>query len=106
MKAIPTTVLAALIVKLREQAKRYNPALESAPVAILWTDEKREWEAVLPQIKQHLPELFSLGAYAPDQRVGPGVWLRMVADRQAGVARTSPPPPLSAPHGPRTSPLV
>lgn len=84
MKAIPTTVLAALIGKLREQAKRYNPALESAPIAIIWTDEKREWEAVLPQIKQQLPELFSLGAYAPDQRIGPGLWLRMVADRQAG----------------------
>lgn len=84
MKAIPTTVLAALIGKLREQAKRYNPALESAPIAVLWTDEKREWEAVLPQIKQQLPELFSLGAYAPDQRIGPGVWLRMVADRQVG----------------------
>lgn len=74
----------ALLVRLREQSKRFNPALESAPVAILWTDEKREWEAVLPKIKEALPELFSLGAYAPDERTGPGVWLRMVADRQAG----------------------
>lgn len=74
------TVLEALTARLKEQARRFNPALEAAPVAILWTDEKREWEAVLPQIKAALPELFSLGAYAPDERTGPGVWLRMVAD--------------------------
>ena len=77
------TVLTALIARIKEQAKRFNPALESAPVAILWTDERREWESVLPKIKEALPELFSLGAYAPDDRSGPGVWLRMVADGHA-----------------------
>ena len=84
MTAKPTTVLAALIARLKDQAKRFNPTLESAPVAILWTDEKREWESVLPRIKEALPELFSLGDYAPDERTGPGVWLRMVADGHAG----------------------
>lgn len=83
MTAKPTSVLAALIARLKEQARRFNPALEAAPVAILWTDEKREWEAVLPRIKEALPELFSLGAYAPEERTGPGVWLRMVADGKA-----------------------
>ncbi|MCM8614228.1 MAG: BREX-1 system phosphatase PglZ type B [Candidatus Accumulibacter sp.] len=78
------TVLEALTIRLKEQTKRFNPALESAPVAILWTDERREWEPVLPRIKEALPELFALGAYEPDQRSGPGVWLRMVADGQAG----------------------
>lgn len=84
MKTATETVLAALVARLREQAERFNPALESAPVAILWTDEKREWEAVLPRIKDALPELHALGAYAPDDRAGPGVWLRMVADGIAG----------------------
>ncbi len=84
MTAKPTTVLAALIARLKDQAKRFNPTLEAAPVAILWTDEKREWESVLPRIKEALPELFSLGDYAPDERTGPGVWLRMVADGHAG----------------------
>ena len=28
----------------------------------LWTDEKREWEGVLPKIKEALPELHALGA--------------------------------------------
>jgi len=84
MKIAAQTVTSALGVCIREQAKRFNPALESAPIAILWTDEKREWEAVLPKIKEALPELYSLGDYAPDDRTGPGVWLRMVADGQAG----------------------
>lgn len=74
----------ALVLRLREQARRFNPALEAAPVAVLWTDEKREWEGIVPNIKEELPELYSLGPYVPDGRSGPGVWLRMVADRQAG----------------------
>lgn len=84
MKIAAQTVAIALVERLREQAKRYNPALEAAPIAILWTDEKREWEGVLPKIKEALPELYSLGPYVPEERSGPGVWLRMVADRQAG----------------------
>ena len=84
MKIAPKTPIAALVLRLREQAKRFNPSIESAPAVILWTDEKREWENILPKIKAEIPELHSLGAYAPDDRNGPGVWLRMVADRQAG----------------------
>ena len=97
MIAKSTTVLAAFIARLKEQSKRFNPTLESAPVAILWTDEKREWEAVLPKIKEALPELFSLGAYTPGERTGPGVWLRMVADRQAGTVEASKTPILYLP---------
>ena len=84
MKTTDHSVLSALINRLREQARRFNPALEAAPVAILWTDEKREWEGVLPKIMEAIPELHALGAYEPEQRSGPGVWLRMVADGRAG----------------------
>ena len=84
MKKLPQTMIEGLVARVREQAKRFNPALESSPVAVLWTDERREWEGVLPQLKSALPELFSLGAYQPAQRSGPGAWLRMVADGQAG----------------------
>ncbi len=83
----PSTVIDTLITRLREQSQRYNPALESAPVAVLWTDERRDWEGVLPNLKSAMPELFSLGPHLPADRTGPGVWLRMVADRQAGGLR-------------------
>lgn len=78
------TVVEALIGRLRDQAQRFNPSLESAPIAVLWTDERRDWESVLPNLKSAMPELFSLGGLSLGERTGPGVWLRMVADRQAG----------------------
>jgi len=84
MKNQPINVINTLQQRLREQAKRFNPSLESAPVAVLWTDDRRDWEGVLPQLKSALPELFSLGDYKPQERTGPGAWLRMVADGQAG----------------------
>lgn len=84
MKNQPKTVIQTLAERLREQGQRFNPSLESAPVAVLWTDERRDWEGVLAQLKSALPELFSLGNYQPQERTGPGAWLRMVADGQAG----------------------
>jgi hypothetical protein len=84
MKNQPKTVIDTLLERLRDQAQRLNPSLESAPAAVLWTDDRRDWEGVLPQLKSALPELFSLGDYKPAERTGPGAWLRMVADGQAG----------------------
>jgi hypothetical protein len=84
MKNAPKTVVTELAFRLREQAKRFNPSIETAPVAVLWTDDRRDWEGVLPNLKSAIPELFSLGEYKPLERTGPGAWLRMVADGQAG----------------------
>jgi hypothetical protein len=63
MKNQPKTVIDTLRERLRDQAQRFNPSLETAPVAVLWTDDRRDWEGVLPQLKSALPELFSLGDY-------------------------------------------
>ena len=84
MKNAPKTVITELAFRLREQAKRFNPSIETAPVAVLWTDDRCDWEGVLPNLKSAVPELFSLGEYKPLERTGPGAWLRMVADGQAG----------------------
>ena len=84
MKIQPKTVIDTLQERLREHAKRFNPGLESAPVAVLWADERADWAGVLSQLKTALPELFSLGDYQPQERTGPGAWLRMVADGQVG----------------------
>lgn len=82
-----TTVIGVLISRLRDQALRFNPSLESAPVAVLWTDERCDWLGVLPQLQSAMPELFALGPLQPAVRTGPGIWLRMVADRAAGDLR-------------------
>nr|MBF0223444.1 BREX-1 system phosphatase PglZ type B [Desulfobulbaceae bacterium] len=43
-----------------------------------WPDYERQWEAVIPLIQEALPELFVLGSYASDKRMGPAIWLRCV----------------------------
>jgi len=76
MKIPNQSVIEVLVQKLREQELRFNPALETAPVAVLWTDEKNDWETVLPRIKSGMAELFSLSAtHNAAKRAGPGVWL-------------------------------
>jgi len=51
------------------------------PCAILWSDEARLWESVLPQLKSALPELYVLGKNNPAERTGPAIWLRCVEAR-------------------------
>ena len=57
MKSQPKTVIQALAERVREQAKRFNPALEAAPVAVLWTDDCCDWEGVLPNLKSAISSL-------------------------------------------------
>ena len=53
----------------------------SAPIALLWTDADGQWKPLLPALKKTLSELFVLGAYAPDERQGPVIWLKCIVDR-------------------------
>lgn len=56
----------------------YNPTVQEAPAAIIWTDEAKQWQAAIPYIKECLPELLELGDYQPEQRTGPAIWLKCV----------------------------
>ncbi len=49
-------------------------------MAILWTDPKAEWRALLPVALTRIPELLALGDYHPERRTGPAIWLRCVVD--------------------------
>ena len=53
---------------------------QARPCAILWPDGNREWERLLPVLRNRMPELMTLGGYAPDARTGPAIWLRCVVD--------------------------
>lgn len=53
----------------------------AAPAALLWTDADGQWKPLLPALHKALPQLYRLGAYAPDERQGPVIWLRCVIDR-------------------------
>jgi hypothetical protein len=48
------------------------------PAAILWTDEKREFDRLLPRLRLTLPQLLTLGPYDPASRTGPAIWIRCV----------------------------
>ncbi len=47
------------------------------PVTLLWPDKDRQWELLLPRLRESLP-LFTLGTYHPQERAGPAYWLRCV----------------------------
>ena len=63
------------------RARASTPTGQATPTAILWTDPKAEWRALLPAALTHIPELLALGDYHPEHRTGPAIWLRCVVDR-------------------------
>lgn len=79
------TILKRLLESLAK-AGSYNRGIQAAPAAILWADKERVWESVLPALRDHMPHLVSLGAYAPARRQGPAIWIKCaVAGRMPEV---------------------
>ena len=74
-----TTVIEALASSL-EAASRYNPGDVEKPAAIVWTDHDSQWQPIIPQLRQLVPQLLTLGEYQPEQRTGPAIWLRCAVD--------------------------
>lgn len=78
-------VIDHLVQAIRRTAE-YNPAAQVPPFCILWPDKERQWENVIPRLQLAMPELFVLGAYKPEERCGPAIWLRcVVAGKASGV---------------------
>jgi hypothetical protein len=59
-------------------AAAYNSNVQVAPACILWPDGDRQWEPVIARLQSELPELCVLGEFAPAERTGPAIWLRLV----------------------------
>jgi len=70
-----------LVESLRASAK-VNRTLMVMPAAILWTDAERNWESAIPRLKKLMPELLTLGAYLPDDRQGPSIWLKCAVAKE------------------------
>jgi len=68
------------LVEAAQRAGKYNPDEYSRPVAVLWPDGAREWEPLLPLLRDRLP-LVTLGAYDPGVRTGPSYWVRCMLAR-------------------------
>jgi hypothetical protein len=58
----PDSVFTTLLASLRKPAD-YNRDDMTAPAAILWPDEKREWERLLPRLRASLPQFLTFGPY-------------------------------------------
>ena len=71
----PATVFDTLLAALRSSAA-YNRDDVVPPAVILWPDEKREWERLLPRLRLALPHLLTFGPYDKDRRTGPAIWIR------------------------------
>ena len=83
------TLLDSVLASL-EKAAVFNQNETVPPAAVLWTDEKREWEALVPRFRHALPGFLVFGLYDAANRTGPAIWLRCV---MAGkVAEISWPP--------------
>jgi len=83
-----TLVLSHLVKQIRSAAV-YNANTQHPPAVILWTDKEEQWQRAIHQLYDVLPELFILGEYDPDNRVGPAIWLKCVI---AGALETVPVP--------------
>jgi hypothetical protein len=68
------TVFDALVEALTGAAA-YNRDDVVPPAAILGTDERREWESLLPRLRVVLPQFLTLGSYDKAKHVGPAIWL-------------------------------
>ena len=92
--AVPQTILEALINQLRLCATVTDGDCQVA--AVLWTDQKSEWKSAIDEIRLQLPEVVSLGDYAPEKGRGPAIWLRCVVDKTIKVDGI----------GPKTIPII
>lgn len=82
------TVLDA-ITKSVSRAGEYNRDDQVAPAVVLWPDKERQWETVLPVLRERLPHLLTLGPYAPNCKTGPAIWLRCMISRTLPEANWS-----------------
>ncbi len=61
-------------------AGRFNSGDAVAPAAILWTDAEGEWRPLAARLRELIPELLTLGAFDPETRTGPAIWMRCVIE--------------------------
>ena len=71
------TVINQWVATVRE-ASVYNPNTQVEPAVILWPDKERQWQPVLSQLRDVLPELLVFGDLNIEERTGPAIWLKCV----------------------------
>ena len=83
----PRTLVDAMDASLKQALR--TPDGVAPPAALLWTDADGQWAPLIPALQKVLPQLYVLGAYAPEDRHGPVIWLRCIVERT--LPEVSPP---------------
>ncbi|MBA2114069.1 BREX-1 system phosphatase PglZ type B [Bremerella alba] len=71
------TLFDAILLSLQNAADYHRDDVVQ-PAAVLWPDEKREWEQLVPRLRMVLPHFLVFGPYDQTNRSGPAIWLRCV----------------------------
>lgn len=69
------SIIEAMVASIHK-AGDFNKNVETPPTAILWTDEPRAWESLLPDLRDLMPNLLTLGEWNAELRQGPSSWVR------------------------------
>jgi hypothetical protein len=77
------TLIHGLSRALTEAAQTFEAGKEW-PAGLLWPDPERHWFAAFPELRRRLVSqgvaLYAVGDYAPDDGVGPSIWLRCLIE--------------------------
>jgi hypothetical protein len=81
------TVLASVASALRSAAA-YDRNDQVAPAAVLWPDEARQWESLIPKLREVMPELITLGDFdrTGTTKIGPAIWVKCMVSRGLPMA--------------------
>jgi hypothetical protein len=69
----------AIITSLQAAAS-YESADATPPVCIIWTDEGRQWQALVTRLRECGMPIICFGQYDPANRTGPALWIRCMVD--------------------------
>ncbi|MGA9796695.1 MAG: BREX-1 system phosphatase PglZ type B [Rhizomicrobium sp.] len=77
------TLIHGLARAMLEAAQSFDDGKEW-PAALLWPDPERQWSSAFADLRrrfaQHKIALYTVGHYAPDEGVGPSIWLRCLIE--------------------------
>lgn len=71
MTQLSTRLMAAI-----QAAAKGNTHTSTSAAAVLWPDKECLWQSAIPALQAAIPSLLVFGPYDPDQRSGPGIWLK------------------------------
>jgi hypothetical protein len=71
-----------------DRSADHDPNAVAAPIAVLWPDETRQWESLIPELRSS-HRIVTYGAYDPESGQGPAYWLRCVIASTVNVGGPS-----------------